>query len=275
MKMLEISITLPANFTHEHEGVVLKYFETAGRLASPEWKIAFEAFDELANAKINWHARQMSFADYYKQFVEATHADQFILTLLEAESISTTAQRLQAEVSQKILSSLQEEGLYAADVAGSQFLAAYSLYWWNSFARGYSFEVKVYKLLDAAGIAYTAHDLLNRTERLSPYDLTILGYLGDIKNTTYFLHSRRSLPLLCDFYITRLWHARRRRYMLAVILTSQMWEQINGATRTTSLEEAAYFFPNPVAVTMEEQTWSVIPLHLFLEKAKQKQREED
>ena len=272
--MLGISITIPANFKREHERVVLKYFEAAGRLRANEWKLAFEAFDKLAHAKIYWHARQMSFADYYKQFVEATHADKFILTLLEAGNISTTAERLQAEVSRKILSSLQEDGLYAADVEGSQFLAAYSLYWWNSFARGYSFEVEVCRELDAARIAYIAHDLLNRAERFSPYDLTILGYLGDIKNTTYFLHSKRSLPLLCDFYITRLWHARRRRYMLAVILTSQMWEQINGAAHTASLEEAAYFFPNPVAVTMEEQAWIVVPLHLFIKKVRQKQREE-
>lgn len=139
--MPEISIIIPANFKWEHERVVLKYFEAAGRLRVNEWKLAFEAFDRLAHAKIYWYARQMSFADYYKQFVEATHADQFILTLLESENISTTAERLQAEVSRKILSTLQEEGLYAADVEGSQFLAAYSLYWWNSFARGYSFSI--------------------------------------------------------------------------------------------------------------------------------------
>jgi hypothetical protein len=50
--MPEIFITIPANFTQEHERVVLKYFETAGRLAVREWKIAFEAFDKLAHAKI-------------------------------------------------------------------------------------------------------------------------------------------------------------------------------------------------------------------------------
>ena len=273
--MPEIFITIPANFTQEHEHVVLKYFETAGRLALREWKIAFGAFDKLAHAKINWYARQMSFADYYKQFVEAMHADRFILALLRTENTSTVAEQLQAEVSRKILSSLQEKGLYATDVEGSQFLAAYSLYWWNSFARGYGFEIEVFRKLDAAGIAYTAHDLLDGTERLSPYDLTILGYLGDIKNTTYFLHSRRNLPLLCDFYITRLWHARRRRYIFAVILTSQMWEQINGAMHTAPLEEAAYFFPNPVAVVIEERIWIVIPLSLFFEKIGKKQREED
>jgi hypothetical protein len=272
--MPEVYITIPTSFRREDEQVVLKYFESAGRLRANEWKLAFEAFDKLTHANIYWRARQMSFADYYKQFVEATHADQFILTLLESENISTTAERLQAEVSRKILSTLQEEGLYAADVEGSQFLAAYTLYWWNSFARGYSFEVEVYRELSAAGIAYTAHDLLNKTERLSPYDLTILGYLGDIKNTTYFLYSKRSLPLVCDFYITRLWHTQRRLYMLAVILTFQVWEQINGEIHTASLEEAVYFSPNPVAVTMEEQTWIVISLNLFLKKVRQKQREE-
>lgn len=63
--------------------------------------------------------------------------------------------------------------------------------------------------------------------------------------------------------------------MLAVILTPQMWKRINGATHATSLGEAAYLFPNPVSVTMEEQVWIVIPLRLFLQKVRQKQRGED
>jgi len=41
---------------------------------------------------------------------------------------------------------------------------------------------------------------------------------------------------------------------------------------TTPLEEAAYFFPNPVAVAMEEWIWIVIPLSLFFEKIGKKQR---
>lgn len=273
--MPRTSITIPTNFTQKHERVVLKYFEMAGRLRANEWKLAFEAFDELAYAKIHWQMNQMSFADYYKQFVEAIHADSFISTLLVAENISAMSDRLQTEVSRQILLSLQEEGLYAAEVEGSQFLAAYSLYWWNSFVRGYGFEIEVYRKLDVAEIIYTAHDLLNRTERLSPYDLTILEFLGDVKNTTYFLHSRRALPLPCDFYITRLWYSRQRQYILAVILTPQMWERINGITHDTSLENAASFFPNPVAVTMEAQAWVIIPFDLFIEKVRQKQREEN
>jgi hypothetical protein len=89
-----------------------------------------------------------------------------------------------------------------------------------------------------------------RAERLSPYDLIVNRWLGDIKHTTYFLHTARSFPLKCDFYITRLYDTRRRRYVRTVILTEAAWRDLNGAVTAATLENAANFFPAPVQVKL-------------------------
>jgi hypothetical protein len=61
----------------------------------------------------------------------------------------------------------------------SEYLAAYCLYWWTAFARGYRFEVAVFRDLSASGIAFVAHDLRKRRERRSPYDLIVQRQRGD------------------------------------------------------------------------------------------------
>jgi len=70
----------------------------------------------------------------------------------------------------------------------------------------------MFRDLEASAIEFDAHDIRVRAERLSPYDLVVLEQLGDIKHTTYFLHAARAPRLRCDFYITRLYDSRRRRY---------------------------------------------------------------
>jgi hypothetical protein len=41
------------------------------------------------------------------------------------------------------------------------------LYWWQMFARGYAFEIAIYRDLTASGIAHTAHGLRDRQARLA------------------------------------------------------------------------------------------------------------
>lgn len=64
-----------------------------------------------------------------------------------------------------------------------------------------------------------AHNLAVREERMSPFDLLLEGFKGDIKTSTYFLLVTRSYPLSCDFYITRLFSTRLRRWRDVVIMT--------------------------------------------------------
>lgn len=151
--------------------------------------------------------------------MERRYADDFLNDLLATDVPEAEGETLQQKVAFNLLTWLEQDGLYHSEVADSEYLAAYCLYWWTSFARGYRFEVVILRELQTAGIVFTAHDLRTRAERLSPYDLIVNRRLGDIKHTTYFLHTARSFPLKCDFYITRLYDMRRRRYARIVILT--------------------------------------------------------
>jgi hypothetical protein len=143
-----------------------------------------------------------------------------------------------------------------------------------AFARGYRFELTVLRDLEASGIAFQAHDLSKRDERLSPYDLVVLGQLGDIKHTTYFLHVARTRLLKCDFYITRLYDSRRRRYVSIVVLQARSWHAINGPVTEASLENAADFFPDAVGVVFDEHRLVVVSYELWKRKVRAKQAED-
>ena len=184
--MPKTQIILPTRLTPPHLGAVLKYFEAANRLSATEWKLALEAFDLLASATVVTGRRRRSFRQFYEGTVERRHAQRFLTELLAADDPEATGEALQQQTAAALLTDLEQTGLYHEDVADSEYLAAYCLYWWTSFARGYRFEAAILRELRVAGIAFVAHDLRVRVERLSPYDLIVNRRLGDIKNTTYF-----------------------------------------------------------------------------------------
>jgi hypothetical protein len=170
---------------------------------------------------------------------------------------------------------LEREGLYDESLMNSEYLAAYCLYWWTAFAKGYRFELEIFRDLRASDITFIAHDLRKRLERRSPYDLVVLGQVGDIKSTTYFLYTLRTLPLNRNFYITQLYHSRKRRYLVIVLITEASWRVLNGEVATASLETAANFFPNPVQITFEGQRFVIVPFDLWKDKVKQRQKDEE
>ena len=204
--------------------------------------------------------------------MERRYADEFLKSLLASDGPEVDDEALQQKIAFEIIARLEEAGLYHEEVAGSEYLASYCLYWWTSFARGYRFEVAILRELQTAGIAFTAHDLRARAGRLSPYDLVVNRRLGDIKHTTYFLYTARSLPLKCDFYITRLYNARRRRYERIVILTEEAWRDLNGAVPTVTLEAVADFFPAPVQIVFEGQNLIVVTFDLWKERVRRRQQ---
>lgn len=272
--MPQVRITLPPNLTARHLRVVLKYFEKTNRLSAREWKVALEAFDVLGKGTVAIGRQRMSFRQVYDRYVDRQYADDFIAQLMVLEDLEADAELLQQKIAFDMLARLEREGLYHEEVAGSEYLAAYCLYWWTSFARGYRFELTIFRDLRSSGIVFTAHDLRKRTERRSPYDLVVLRQLGDIKSTTYFLHSARTLPLNCDFYITRLYDPRRRCYLSVVVMTEVAWRALNGEVATVSLETAAGFFPKPVQIVLEGRRFVIAPYDLWKQKVKQRQQEE-
>jgi hypothetical protein len=122
---------------------------------------------------------------------------------------------------------------------------SYFLYWWGSFARGYAFEVEIFRDLQSSGIEFQAHDLSDHQARYSPSDLTVSNMAGDIKTSIYFVQVAR--PFQHDFYIVRLF-VQGQPYTLAVLLQPLAWNKINGDTIDGTLESVVTQFPHPVRI---------------------------
>ncbi len=134
---------------------------------------------------------------------------------------------------QPIIAKHQVRGYIILAKKESRWLFAYCVYWWNSFANGYTFEVSVLKDLQKEGIVLSVRDIRNRAERFASADILIGEWAGDVKNSTYFFFVARSYPLLCDFYITRLYNAEIRRHDWIVILNKRMWTKVDGETKAS------------------------------------------
>lgn len=246
-----MKILIPAEYTIEYEQLTLRYLRL-GRLALTfaEWKMLFTAFDLLHRAVVEVNESAMSFRAVYQDHVDRPFADQYIHALLQLVNVTQEHDRLRAQFARQIWRRLQAIAFYDPNVAVSNLLVAYCLYFWEAFAMGYAFEVEIFRDLRASGIEFSAHDLRDRQARLSAYDLMVLNLYGDIKNTLYFLQVRRSQHLPHDFYITR-FYAGQRRYTLIVMVQLAAWETIDGDTIDGLLDEAIRYFPQPVQVTLD------------------------
>ncbi len=265
------AVTLAANITKTNLRVVLKHFERAGRLSPAEWPLALESFHRLGAATLRMGGRPVSFRTIYERYVDRPLGDKYIRQLVELTDLDRGAQQLQRQAAQRLLTELEESGLYHENIKGSEYLAAYCFYWWTAFMRGYQFELTVFRDLAASGVAFLAHDITKRRERRSPQDLVVLGQLGDIKTTTYFLSTAATEPLKSDFYITRLYDAMRRRYIWIALLTRAAWDALDGGVRQADLQEAADLFPQPVQITIQGNTFVVVPYETWKDKVKARQ----
>jgi hypothetical protein len=179
--MRSARVTLPRHLSAAGLRLVLKYFEKAGRMSPAEWKSVLAAFDALGASTVLIGKQRRTFQQLYDGLVDRTFAEKFIARLLADAPSEAEAEALQQETARRMLALLEQEGLYHEAVPGSEYLAAYCLYWWTAFARGYRFEVTVFRDLRASGIAFVAHDLSKRAERRSPYDLIVSRQRGDVR----------------------------------------------------------------------------------------------
>jgi hypothetical protein len=124
-----------------------------------------------------------------------------------------------------------------------------------------------------AGVPLVAHDLRLREQRFSACDLTVLGMMGDIKNSTYFLYVARSFPLTCDFYITRLYDAATRRYTRVVILQEDAWQRINGEIVSGDLAWAARLLPQVVGIQFLGYDLIVVDYEIWKQRILQHRQE--
>jgi hypothetical protein len=267
----KIRIELPESFSNRHERLILKYL-TSGRqsLTILEWRQLLDGFDLLHQARVQSKAGAQTFNQIFAAHVDQPFADIYIKELLQLNDVSREHQALRARFARTIADRLRQARLRQPSVKASNLLLAYCLYFWESFAIGYAFEVEIYRDLTNSGVDFKAHDIRNRAARFSTYDLQVLNLKGDIKTSLYFLSVARSRGLAHDFYITRFYEGNRQR-TLVVLLQPHAWDQINGDTTRSALEEASQQFPSPVMVQIEDRPIVIMEYNVWKERVLQRQ----
>ena len=265
-----MDIQLPANLTATHRAAVLRFVQ--GKPMNQAQHIAqLEAFDLLHQAL----AGEDTFPDFYERIVEESFAHSFICALIEATDPKRSAVALRRQVNQQIPTLLRSAGCDNLYNPPQFYLLAYCLYWWYAFTVGYTFEVIVLRDLAVSGVTYQAHDLSDRQARRSPFDLVILGFFGDIKTSTYFLHAVRSRGLPADFYITRMYVKPNRARMLVVFLKRPAWDAIDGETQVTTLAALSNILPTVAEIRHGRQSLIVVEYEEWKARVLARQRGEE
>ncbi|MFQ5674879.1 MAG: hypothetical protein ACE5G1_03195, partial [bacterium] len=213
-----MQIRLAPSITSEQKSAINKYLVERRTMNERDWLHALRAFDRLGESVVLLDEGELTFAHIYRELIDARFADEFLDRILAARQVEVEGNQLKTMIARQIFDILVERNLYQRDLSESKYLLAYCYFWWDSFARGYIFEVRIFKDLKSYGISFIAHELRRRAERFSRSDLIVMGYEGDIKTSTYFLHTSRTRLLLNDFYITRLYDADQRERILVVML---------------------------------------------------------
>jgi len=259
-------ITLPKGFSEVEKTIVLDYLETIG--VGQDWARLVRTFNRLREAMVMIPGRgQRTFASIYTHLIDTHLMGPFIETLYQVDDVKASAVRLWASGAQQIVTLLCKAQLYSSDVPLTRLLLAYCLYWWEATAKGYAFEIEIFRDLEGRGIDFVAHDIRKSTERFTPYDLQIAHFLGDIKTSTYFL-TLVSKTLVCDFYITRLWLSETRSRTLVVFLRSLMWDEIDGDTLLVAWQELENNPSQPVRIAHGSGELVVADYELWKDKVR-------
>ena|GEM_PF-2103386 len=185
--MPSVAIQLSADFVPYHEDVVIRYL--ADQLhGQNDWRLAIEAFNLLDNATVTISGSIYNFRTLYRQFVDERFSDLYLHALVGLTNIREQSPTLWASFARQIVQTFIQLQWQVDGQTAIRLYLSYLLYWWNAFARGYAFEVEVFQDLEHSSIHFQAHDLLDRYERFSSSDLTVIKQAGDIKTSTYFLH---------------------------------------------------------------------------------------
>jgi len=262
--MAELIVIIPMSLTIEQQRAILRYL-SGGYLSKSEWRDALAGFDRLRQAVIKEGLRERSLAEFYREVVDNVYASSLIADLLEARDPEQVGKRLARIRGQQIRRNLIERGLNVG-MTEHRLVLAYVLYWWMSFAKGYSLEIAVFSDLQRAGICFESHDLNNPQERFSKHDLMLGSRRGDIKSSTYFLETARSFPLRMDFYIVRLYRASARAWRWAVLLSPAFWSAINGEPVHAPLEDVLIHFPQPVYFEVKKTPLIAVDYTVWKEK---------
>jgi hypothetical protein len=268
---MTIEITLPTEFTQEHAAALGQYFRSETRFNKAQWELVWDGVDILRQATLTLGDKTQTFANLYDNLVDRVYADAFIEALYGFEDIARQAEQRRAAVARQIVADLREAGYYDHTVPETQLVLIFCLYWWQSFSKGYAFEVEILRDLAANGILYQAHDLRDRQARLSPFDLIVMGFRGDIRTSTYFFAVERGRGLPHDFYLTRLWNRRTRRWQEVALLKPAFWAALDGETKPSQLDEVLDILPDVAEIQVDTQELVVVEYQQWKERVKMQQ----
>jgi hypothetical protein len=223
-----MNIHLHPRLTATDQAIILKYLLNPRALSKDDWAVALAAFDLLSACRIEQSGKKRTFAQFYEDVFDRPHASALIGELLTMEDVEGEGARRAEAIGRQVWAELATTELLAPLTAEQRLLAAYCLYWWNSFAKGYITEIAVFRDLAQSGISFEAHDLSQPDERYSQDDLQVSGLRGDIKSSSYFLHTARHFPLRHDFYITTLFDPLARQRRRVVMMQPVAWDRIDG-----------------------------------------------
>lgn len=269
------SIQLSQAFSREHARVLIRYLATPNALTRVERQMLLQAIDALRDSHVTESDHTHTFTEFYATFVDAVYADEFLEAVWQAEEVEAVGRQRQAEVARTIRQRFQQPGWYQVGDENSRVLLAFCLYWWTSFAIGYTFEIEILRDLVQSDIIFRAHDPRQRAERYAPSDIVIGAWTGDVKSSAYFFLTARSASLPHDFYVSRYYDpaARQRRRM--VILKRQVWEEINGETTPTTFPNWPDLLLSPLSFAFAGQDLVAVNYEVWKEKVRQYQQRGD
>ena len=269
---MALTFRFPTDLTEAHKAAVLTYLRDDRRLGRDRWRLLYQGIDLLDKARVTTlrSGGGRSFHQIYGREIDLGLADPYIEQLLALSDVVAESPALTAAFARRIRPTLERAGLVRREVPESWLLLAYCVYWWQSFARGYAFEVEIAHDLQAAGVEFYTHDIRHRSERFSPADLVVLDLLGDIKTSTYFLQVETGV-LPSDFYITRLIKSGHPR-TLVVFQKSPAWEKINGDTVDGTLTDVMALLPRPVRLRWGGRELIVVEYKVWKHKVLRVQR---
>jgi hypothetical protein len=137
-------VHLPAEFTDAHADVLKQYLQDERALFANQWAQVLEAIDLLRAATLAYPGGTETFAALYNRVVDIVYADVFIEQLLAMDDQTTQSEPLRAALARRVLRDLRQMGLYDPGIRDTQLLVAFCVFWWQSFTKGYAFEVEIF-----------------------------------------------------------------------------------------------------------------------------------
>lgn len=263
---LQPHFLIAPGFNKGHERTLTLYLQDDRKLSTDQWRLLYEAINYLDHSEVEIAKERFTFRQLYHRHIDTVYADAYLGQLLNLADLATQAAPLAATFARKIAPTLEQQQLLLRNAPQSYLLFAYCVYWWQSFTRGYTFEVEIMRDLAASQITFTMHDILNQVERYSQADLIVLDLLGDIKTSTYFLQEQADDPLANDFYITRLYEKGHAK-TLVVFQKRLAWLRIGGQRPTWgNLNNVLNLLPQPVQlehagamlIVIDYETWKTM-----------------